>query len=102
MEHVLRDGANPGGYYYACSCGWESLYNQTIKENRKERDRHLRDVEESRLWYVVFPDGGVSKPFETKKQALRSVGATTSTRLSPGRYAAAGGHVVTQHVKETV
>lgn len=90
------EGAVAGGYWIECECGWLSKYHQTLARRRKARERHEQDHVEEKIWYVVHADGTVAKPsFPTKREALWSVGVKTSTKLSPGRYAAAGGVIVT-------
>lgn len=89
------DAGTQGYYYFECSCGFESLYNQTIRDNRKARDIHFRDVENERLWFYVTDAGNISVPFATKREALRRGGATSGKKVVPGLYEIPGGFVTT-------
>lgn len=92
MNHDLSEHANIGGYWYACSCGAQCPPQATIAARRKEKARHLRDVENHQLWWALKNDEQRG-PFTSKSKAYTALHVTSGKKVEGGY--SAGGWLVT-------
>lgn len=99
MSHTSTMQATWAGYSFRCSCGYPARTWATLARARAEHQRHLYAAAHGAYWYVVV-DGVPSRPYESKREALASVGTTTSTKVSPGTYAAPCHALVTNNLEE--
>jgi hypothetical protein len=95
MEHVSEISTSWSGYQLVCGCGYFTKSPVSTRAKAiKDRERHDRKVEEKSYWWVVTPSS-VSVPFETKRAALHSLGASSGKHIGPSSYFVTDDVVVT-------